>query len=704
MMDDSSEVLPPRRLDLANATDFQIGGFRVRPAYREVRRGDVIDILEPRVMQVLTALARRLGTVVSRDELLRECWGDVSVTDDSLHRCIGRLRRLADSDGGASFTIETVPRVGYRLVPTPSAQAPRTEAITPAPVRKPPRRLWIGLGVLAVAVAAGAMALWRAQAPERWQVARFETVVDTPEAERQPALSPSGGLLAYTTAQGSGSRDIVLRNLREGTTSPLMGGPDDDTSPAWSPSGDRIAFVRARPSQPCEILTHALPAGPDRSLARCASAAAPRLAWSADGGRILFSDAAAPGTPAQIRAIPADGGPAQAITHPPAGMAGDQTPVVSPDGRQIAFVRWVGSSVSDILVQDLAGGPAHPVTRDRATVTGLAWSPSGKSLFFASNRGGDYGVWAVPIRGGEPTRLGSGLREVRRLSSGPGGALAMELADVRANLSVIGGPQDGQTITAEAGLQWAGDVGPDGTLAYMTDARSGMAVWSKAPGQAARKLTFFPTTEMDDLRWSPDGKRLAFVAVRQGRWIIYVLDASGGEPKALASADDQLASPAWEADGRGVVFTARKDGVWRILRADAAGARPAAAISGPGWIAVRPSADGLLALKAGSPGVWRLGPQGEANLVSPDFRTPPGPVATAWIVKGDRQYWIDWPAVGTPKVLSSSIRGGPSRVVAEAPGAPAYSGLALDSATGAFIYTRTVRDDADIGLMTLAPG
>jgi hypothetical protein len=153
-----------------------------------------------------------------------------------------------------------------------------------------------------------------------------------------------------------------------------------------------------------------------------------------------------------------------------------------------------------------------------------------------------------------------------------------------------------------------------------------------------------------------------------------------------------------------VVFTARKAGVWRIWRADAAGASPAAPISAPGWIAVRPSQDGLLALKAGLPGVWRLGPKGEASLVTPDFRVPPGPVATGWIVKGDKQYWIDWSAIGTPKVLSSSLRGGPSRVVAEAPGAPPYSGLAMDPITGAFIYTRTVRDDADIGLMTLTPG
>ena len=37
----------------------------------------------------------------------------IDVSDDAIHRCIGRLRRLAETHGG--FRLETVPRVGYQL-------------------------------------------------------------------------------------------------------------------------------------------------------------------------------------------------------------------------------------------------------------------------------------------------------------------------------------------------------------------------------------------------------------------------------------------------------------------------------------------------------------------------------------------------------------------------------------------------------------
>jgi TolB-like protein/DNA-binding winged helix-turn-helix (wHTH) protein len=100
-------------VDLARATDFALGNLRVRPSLREVSAHGNAEMLEPRVMQVLVAFARQRGEVVSRDRLVETCWGGRTVGEDAVNRCIARIRRLAESHGG--FTIETIPRVGYRL-------------------------------------------------------------------------------------------------------------------------------------------------------------------------------------------------------------------------------------------------------------------------------------------------------------------------------------------------------------------------------------------------------------------------------------------------------------------------------------------------------------------------------------------------------------------------------------------------------------
>jgi DNA-binding winged helix-turn-helix (wHTH) protein/TolB-like protein len=115
---------------LASAGDFRLGDLVVRPSLLEVRAGEGRETLEPRIMQVLVALAGANGMVVSRDELIRECWGGRIVGEDAINRCVVKIRRLADLSGTRSFEIETIPRVGYRLVAA-RVSAPATSAPTP---------------------------------------------------------------------------------------------------------------------------------------------------------------------------------------------------------------------------------------------------------------------------------------------------------------------------------------------------------------------------------------------------------------------------------------------------------------------------------------------------------------------------------------------------------------------------------------------
>jgi DNA-binding winged helix-turn-helix (wHTH) protein len=115
-----AEAAAPIRL--AREPDFRLGGLKVRPSLCEVEAHGRRRRLEPRVMQVLVALARADGRVVSRDGLIDSCWGGRIVGEDAINRCIGKLRRLAEAfDGG--FAIATVPRIGYRLTRLARAQS-----------------------------------------------------------------------------------------------------------------------------------------------------------------------------------------------------------------------------------------------------------------------------------------------------------------------------------------------------------------------------------------------------------------------------------------------------------------------------------------------------------------------------------------------------------------------------------------------------
>jgi TolB-like protein/DNA-binding winged helix-turn-helix (wHTH) protein/Flp pilus assembly protein TadD len=141
---------------LADEADFQLGGICVRPSLREVEANGARESLEPRVMQVLVALTRANGAVLSRDELIRQCWGGRIVGEDAINRCVSKVRQLSELGGGKAFEIETIPRVGYRLIRSPSsAPAARPHSLVAAPVSDRTYRSgwphrWAMLGLAAV--------------------------------------------------------------------------------------------------------------------------------------------------------------------------------------------------------------------------------------------------------------------------------------------------------------------------------------------------------------------------------------------------------------------------------------------------------------------------------------------------------------------------------------------------------------------------
>ena len=140
------------RINLAETSDFDLGALRVSPARRQVSMAGQCRELEPKVAQVLIALASASPAVVSRDRLVEQCWDGRIVGDDALNRCILSLRHLAKEFSPEPFAIETVPRVGYSLVAGPASDSGR-------PRHWFGRRAAIAL-VLAIVIATGVTWSW----------------------------------------------------------------------------------------------------------------------------------------------------------------------------------------------------------------------------------------------------------------------------------------------------------------------------------------------------------------------------------------------------------------------------------------------------------------------------------------------------------------------------------------------------------------
>jgi len=198
---------------------------------------------------------------------------------------------------------------------------------------------------------------------------------------------------------------------------------------------------------------------------------------------------------------------------------------LSPDGHSVALLRTDESSLLDIWLMDLARGAPVRLTDGPINLHQI-WSPDGKEIVFASNRGaGGYRMYRKPI-------AGNGAEE-----------------------SLLPGDHP----------QYPSDWSRDGkTIAYWENVSTGrtqILLLPLAPGSKPIALTPSNANRFSP-RLSPSGRWVAFTSNETGTFEIYV-QALPGEPadsipKVRISNAGGL-NPAWNADGSELYFNSLDD-------------------------------------------------------------------------------------------------------------------------------------------------
>lgn len=95
---------------------FFFGDWQVEPAANTLRRGKLLQQLEPKAMDVLVLLCKHSGEVLSSDDIVSQCWPDTDTGDNPLHKTINQLRRALGDTATRSSYIETIRKRGYRTL------------------------------------------------------------------------------------------------------------------------------------------------------------------------------------------------------------------------------------------------------------------------------------------------------------------------------------------------------------------------------------------------------------------------------------------------------------------------------------------------------------------------------------------------------------------------------------------------------------
>ena len=105
-----------RRGPAAMPFELRVGDLVLDPRRRDARRGEQPLDLTPREFALLEFLARNSGRVYSKEQILREVWGDATQRDPNVVEVyVGYLRRKVDQPFSSNHLIRTIRGQGYMI-------------------------------------------------------------------------------------------------------------------------------------------------------------------------------------------------------------------------------------------------------------------------------------------------------------------------------------------------------------------------------------------------------------------------------------------------------------------------------------------------------------------------------------------------------------------------------------------------------------
>lgn len=636
-------------MNQAHSQCYEFGLFRLDAQERLLQREGATIALTPKAFDLLLVLVERHGRLVEKEELFQSVWPDTIVEESNLSSNIALIRKaLNDGENGMKF-IETVPKRGYRFVAEVRKVQPATaakESTTPAtkfplpgmPTLPPRKALHWQRSVLLAA--GGVIALiiiwagWRFQHKTTLPPAKIVPFTSLLGNERQPSFSPDGNQLVFVwDGEAGDNQDLYVKQVGNEAIVRLTTDPAADVTPCWSPDGRSIAFVREQPASAGLYLIPSL-GGAVRRLTELTpnSGAPPFISWSPDGNWLAVSDRGAPTEAPGIFLVAGATGEKRRLTTPPAGVAvSDSFPAFSPDGRRIVFGRSFGALVNDLFVVSVAGGEPQRLTFDNTSVRTPVWTPDGREILFISRReGGASGLWRMPAAGGTPEKVEAAVRNPFNLALASHGhrlALTDDLSDTNIWRLELPDPAAGagrkeaapQPLIASTMFDANPRYSPDGKrIAFMSNRTGSQEIWvADSNGEHPVALTAFNRMGAGSVCWSPDGSQLVFDARPEGNADIYALSIEDRKLRRLTADPAEDTNPSWAHDGKWVYFRSARSGDRRIWKVPATGGDAVQVTQQMGHDAVDSSDGQVLYFTKGRnmAGIWKIPLAGGAETL-----------------------------------------------------------------------------------------
>jgi len=257
--------------------------------------------------------------------------------------------------------------------------------------------------------------------------------------------------------------------------------------------------------------------------------------------------------------------------------AGD--PQISPDGKQIVYVRQFSDIMSDrnysnLWIINVDGSGQRPLTSGNFSDTSPAWSPDGTRLLYTSNRGegGKTQIYLRWMDSGQTSALTNIENSPAGIGWSPDGKQVSFLSLVKGK-----GPSVITMPAAPSGAKWAEPATVVDKLVYRFNGPGYLPhgyihlFVVPAEGGTPRQLTsgnlhYGPATGGGSTAWTSDGKSILISANLREDWEyeprdseVYEVSVADGKVRALTNRRGPDGGPVASPDGRFIAYTGYDD-------------------------------------------------------------------------------------------------------------------------------------------------
>jgi len=449
---------------------------------------------------------------------------------------------------------------------------------------KTSKSLWVALVVL---IAVGGIAgwyLWQQLKTRTFQPSNLTVTQLTSRKNdlgetgtKHARFSPDGRLIAYASSK-DGSSPIWLKQVTGGDPFTNRSAEGNAASPVWSPDGQQLAFLSRREGQN-GIWTMAAFGGASTLVKNLERSSRGLVCWSKSGLIYFISQGNLYSLNVTNQQV------AQVSNFDPAKPV-ERGFSVSPDEQQIAYSD-IQNGQSDIWVMPRAGGQPTRVTNDESEDSQPVWTPDGKKVLYSSKRNGIKQIFMTSLDNRPPVQLTTNDNNTDVLDvSSDGTKILYATGREELDLWSVNVDQSVESqLTFDTGIELWPDVSPDGkSIAFQSLPPNTGATLFKSIPEVKTLGSDAPLTQLAPdgfaLRWSPDGKQIAFLRQTNGAPNLWTVHSSGGDARALTTGGiafggytylpynrSQTEDFEWSNDGTSLVYCAKETGaanVWQV--------------------------------------------------------------------------------------------------------------------------------------------